>query len=110
MLGRVSISEGLNRKEYHERIEGEIRKNIEFAAAEGLPNVICMAGNRKGMPDEEGLENCAIGLKRFLAFAEEKKITVCMEGLNSKIDHKDYMYDFTKMGVALVKKICSPRF
>jgi hydroxypyruvate isomerase len=110
MLGRVSITEGLNRKQYHERIEAEARKNIEFAAAEGLPNVICMAGNRKGMPDDEGLENCAIGLKRFLAFAEEKKVTVCMEGLNSKIDHKDYMYDRTKWGVDLVKKVGSPRF
>ncbi len=110
MLGRVSITEGLNRKEYHGRIEAEIRKNIEFAAAEKLPNVICMAGNRKGMPDDEGLANCALGLKRFLAFAEEKNITVCMEGLNSKIDHKDYMYDRTKWGVDLVKKVGSPRF
>jgi hydroxypyruvate isomerase len=110
MFGRVSISEGLNRKQYHARIESELRKNIEFAAAEGLPNVICMAGNRKGMSDDEGLENCAIGLKRFLGLAEEKNVTVCMEGLNSKVDHKDYMYDKTQWGVNLVKKVGSPRF
>jgi hydroxypyruvate isomerase len=110
MLGRVSISEGLNRKQYHEPIEKQLRTNIEFAAAEGLPNVICMAGNRKGMADDEGLENCVEGLKRFIGYAEEKKVTVCMEGLNSKIDHKDYMYDYTKWGLTLCKKLGSPRF
>jgi hydroxypyruvate isomerase len=110
MLGRVSITEGLNRPQYHERIERDLRKNIEFAAAEGLPNVICMAGNRKGMDDEEGLKNCTLGLKRVVGFAEEKNVTICMEGLNSKIDHKDYMYDHTKWGVELCKRVGSPRF
>jgi hydroxypyruvate isomerase len=110
MLGRVSIADGLNRKEFHEGIEKQLRANIEFAAAEGLPNVICMAGNRRGMADDEGLANCARGLKRFLGFAEEKKVTVCMEGLNSRVDHKDYMYDRTAWGVELCKKLGSPRF
>src|SRR5208282_3791309 len=97
-------------KQYHEGIEKQLRSNIEFAAAEGLPNVICMAGNRRGMADDEGLENCVLGLKNVVGFAEEKKVTICMEGLNSKIDHKDYMYDRTKWGVDLVKKVGSPRF
>ena len=110
MLGRVSIVDGLNRKEFHEKIEKELRKNIDFAAAEGLPNVICMAGNRRGMDDEEGMKNCVLGLKRIIGYAEEKKVTVCMEGLNSKVDHKDYMYDRTKWGVDLCKKLGSPRF
>ncbi len=110
MLGRVSIVDGLNRKEFHEKIEKELRKNIDFAAAEGLPNVICMAGNRRGMDDDEGMKNCVLGLKRFIGYAEEKKVTVCMEGLNSKVDHKDYMYDRTKWGVDLCKKLGSPRF
>jgi len=110
MLGRVSITDGLNRTQYHARIESELRRNIEFAAAEGLPNVICMAGNRRGMADEEGLKNCLIGLKRVIGLAEEKNVTICMEGLNSKIDHKDYMYDHTKWGVELAKKLGSDRF
>jgi hydroxypyruvate isomerase len=84
MLGPVSIPDGLNRPQFHAGIERDLRRNIEFAAAEGLPNVICMAGNRKGMDDEEGLNNCVEGLKRFIGYAEEKKINVCMEGLNSK--------------------------
>ena len=104
------IPEGLNRKENHARIHQALREAIEFAAAEGLPNVICMSGNRKGMPDDEGLENCVIGLKGIVGFAEEKKVTLCMEGLNSKVNHKDYMYDRTKWGVDLAKKVGSPRF
>jgi hydroxypyruvate isomerase len=110
MLGRVSITDGLNRKEFHAGIEKALRENIEFAAAENIPNVICMAGNRRGMADDEGLENCLIGLKKVAGFAEEKKVTICMEGLNSKVDHKDYMYDFTKWGVDLCKKLGSSRF
>jgi hydroxypyruvate isomerase len=110
ILGGASIADGLNRKENHEKIEKQLRDHIEFAAAEGLPNVICMSGNRRGMSDEEGLANCAIGLKRILGFAEEKKVTVCMEGLNTKVDHKDYMYEHTAWGVELCKKVGSPRF
>jgi hydroxypyruvate isomerase len=69
-----------------------------------------MAGNRNGMPDDEGLANCVIGLKRVMGLAESKNVTVCMEGLNSRVDHKDYMYDHTPWGVELAKKIGSPRF
>jgi hydroxypyruvate isomerase len=110
MLGRVSITDGLNRPQFHDGIEKALRTNIEFAAAEGIPNVICMAGNRRGMDDDEGMKNCLTGLKRVIGFAEEKKVTICMEGLNSKINHKDYMYDHTKWGVELCKKLGSPRF
>jgi hydroxypyruvate isomerase len=104
------IPDGLNRKENHARIQKALREAIEFAAAEGLPNVICMSGNRRGMPDDEGLENCVQGLKGVVGLAEEKKVTLCMEGLNSKVNHKDYMYDHTNWGVALAKKVGSPRF
>jgi hydroxypyruvate isomerase len=105
-----SIADGLNRKENHDKIVKQLETNIEFAAAEDIPNVLVMSGNRKGMADDEGMENCAIGLKRVMKLAEEKKITVLMEGLNSKVNHKDYMYDFTKWGVALCKKVGSERF
>jgi len=110
ILGGASIPDGLNRKENHEKIEKHLREFIDFAAKEGIPNVICMSGNRKGMPDDVGLENCVVGLKRVVGYAEEKKITLCMEGLNSKVDHKDYMYDFTKWGVELCKRVGSERF
>jgi len=110
ILGGASIPDGLNRKENHEKIERHLREFIDFAAKEGIPNVICMSGNRRGMPDDVGLENCVVGLKRVVGYAEEKKVTLCMEGLNSKVDHKDYMYDRTKWGVELCKRVGSERF
>jgi hydroxypyruvate isomerase len=110
MIRCASIADGLNRTPNHDKIEQELRRHIEFAAAEGLPNVICMSGNRRGMDDDEGLKNCITGLKRVLGFAEKMKVTICMEGLNSKVDHKDYMYDYTRWGVELAKKLGSPRF
>jgi hydroxypyruvate isomerase len=110
MVRTSSIENGWNRKENHDKLEKELRTNIEFAAAEGIPSVICMSGNRKGLADDEGIDNCAEGLKRVLGFAEEKKVNVVMEGLNSKVNHKDYMYDKTAWGVALCKKLGSPRF
>jgi hydroxypyruvate isomerase len=110
MIRCASIADGLNRKENHDRIEHELTKHIEFAAAEGLPNVICMSGNRRKMDDDEGLKNCALGLKRVIGLAEKMKVTICMEGLNSKVDHKDYMYDKTAWGVELCKKVGSDRF
>jgi hydroxypyruvate isomerase len=110
MYGGVSITKGFNRTEHHDKLVKQLRDNIELAAAEGLPNVICMSGNREGLPDDEGLKNCAAGLKRVVGLAEEKNVTVCMELLNSKVDHHDYMCDHTTWGVELVRRVGSPRF
>jgi hydroxypyruvate isomerase len=110
VLGRPSIDKGLNRKENHERIHKQLTGWIEFAAAEKLPNVICMAGNRAGLDDEEGLKVCAEGVKKIVGLAEKLKVTLIMEGLNSKVDHKDYMYDHTSWGVELCKKVGSESF
>jgi hydroxypyruvate isomerase len=110
VIGRPSIDKGLNRKENHERIHKQLTGWIEFAAAEELPNVICMAGNRGGLDDTEGLKVCAEGVKKIVGLAEKKKVTLIMEGLNSKVDHKDYMYDHTSWGVELCKKVGSERF
>jgi hydroxypyruvate isomerase len=108
--GTGPIDNCLNRKENHERCEQELKRNIEFAAAEKIPNVICFSGNRKGMPDDEGLENVVIGAKRAVGFAEKMGVTICLELLNSKVNHKDYMCDHTSWGVECVKKVGSPRF
>jgi hydroxypyruvate isomerase len=110
MMSCKSIADGLNREKNHERIIEELRRNIEFAAAEGIPNVICMAGNRAGLNDDEGMEVCAKGLKQIVGHAEKMKVTICMEGLNSKVDHKDFMHDKTEWGVRLCRKVGSDRF
>ena len=103
-----SIPKGLNRTENHEECLASVRKNIDASAAAGFPNVITFSGNRQGMDDQEGLANCVAALKKIAPYAEKKKVTVCLEFLNS-IDHKDYMADSTKWCAALVQRVGSPR-
>jgi hydroxypyruvate isomerase len=110
VLGGADIANGMNRKEYHAKTLKRVREHIEYAAAENIPAVLLMSGNRRGLPDDEGMKVCAEGIKQVMGFAEEKKVNVLMEGLNSKVDHKDYMYDKTIWGVDLCKMIGSPRF
>jgi hydroxypyruvate isomerase len=110
VLGGADIVNGMNRREYHAPTLKRLREHIEYAAAEGIPAVLVMSGNRKGLDDEEGLKVCAEGLKQIMGFAEEKQVTVLMEGLNSKVDHRDYMYDKTAWGVELCQRLGSPRF
>jgi hydroxypyruvate isomerase len=100
---------GLNRKQNHEKALANLRKAIDAVAEAGFPNLICMSGNRAGLSDEEGAANCVEGLKQIAAFAEEKKVNVCMELLNSKRNHKDYQCDRTAWGVGMCKKVGSPR-
>ena len=107
--GAGTIPSGLNRKENHDRLEREFRETIPRAAAAGLPNVITFSGNRRGQSDQEGLENCVIGLNRVKGIAEQHSVTICLELLNSKIDHQDYQCDHTAWGVEVVKRVDSPR-
>ncbi|HWB97561.1 MAG TPA: TIM barrel protein [Bryobacteraceae bacterium] len=107
--GAGTIAEGFNRKENHDKLEREMRENIAKAAAAGVPNVITFSGNRRGLPDDVGLENCVVGLNRVKQFAEEKGVTICLELLNSKVDHKDYQCDRTPWGVEIMKRVDSPR-
>jgi hydroxypyruvate isomerase len=104
------ITRGLNRLENHDKIVAYFEQTAPIVAEHGYPNIICFSGNRAGMSDEQGLENCAIGLKKAAPIAEKHKVTVCMELLNSKRNHKDYMCDHTAWGVELVKRVGSERF
>jgi hydroxypyruvate isomerase len=105
-----SIPKAWNRVEHHDTLVEAYTKQIDEVARAGFTNVICFSGNREGMADEKGLENCALGLKRIMAAAEKAKVNVVMELLNSKVNHKDYMCDHTAWGVELAKKIGSERF
>jgi hydroxypyruvate isomerase len=104
------ITDGLNRTENHDKIVQFFEQTIPVVAGEGYPNIICFSGNRKGMSEEQGLENCALGLKRIAPLAEKHGVNVCMELLNSKHTHKDYMCDHTAWGVALCQRVGSERF
>ncbi|GIV16994.1 MAG: hypothetical protein KatS3mg022_2429 [Armatimonadota bacterium] len=87
MVGHASLTDGLNRKENHNRIEDELKRNIDLAAQYDIPVLICFSGNRRGISDEEGIQNCVEGLKRIAPYAEQKGVTLAMELLNSKVDH-----------------------
>jgi hydroxypyruvate isomerase len=106
--GGGSISDALNRLENHDAIEAAFRKNIPAAAKMGVPNVITFSGSRKGMSDEEGARNCVAGLNRLKKVAEDNGVTICMELLNSKRDHHDYMCDHTAWGVGVMEQVNSP--
>ena len=105
----MGIAKGFNRLEHHDKLVEGFEALIPQAADAGLENVICMSGNRAGLDDEKGLENCAIGLKRLMKLAEQKKVNVVMELLNSKVNHKDYQCDHTAWGVELCKRVGSER-
>jgi hydroxypyruvate isomerase len=105
-----SIERGLNRKENWDECLAKIRAAIDATADAGFPNVICFSGNRAGMSDEEGLKNCAEALKQVVGQAEQRKVTICMELLNSRVNHPDYMCDHTEWGVKLAKAVGSDRF
>jgi hydroxypyruvate isomerase len=107
--GAGNIEHALNRKENHDRLEKEFRENLKNAAAARVPNVITFSGNRRGMSDEEGIENSVLGLNRVKAMAEDLGVTICIELLNSKVDHKDYMCDRTPWAVEVAKRVNSPR-
>jgi hydroxypyruvate isomerase len=107
--GGGEIPTALNRVENHARIEEGFRKNIPLAAKAGVPNVITFSGNRAGMSDEEGARNTILGLNRVKKIAEDHGVTICMELLNSKVNHKDYMCDHTAWGVQVVAAVNSPR-
>jgi len=104
-----TISDALNRKENHERLEKSMHAALDEAASNGVPNIITFSGNRRGMPDEEGADNCVAFLNRVKAHAEDRGINICMELLNSKVNHKDYMCDHTAWGAGVMKRVNSPR-
>lgn len=106
--GPTSIPDGLNRRENHDGIEEKFKEMIGRAAAAQAASIIVFSGNRKGMPDEQGAENCVIGLNRIKKYAEDKGILIVMELLNSKVNHKDYMCDRTPWGVRVVREVNSP--
>jgi hydroxypyruvate isomerase len=106
----IGLNRGFNDPTLHEQLLKDYTAAIPKAAEAGLKNVICFSGNRNGISDEQGLENCARGLEPVLKVAAKYNITVCMELLNSKVNHKDYQCDHTEWGVKLCEKSGSENF
>ena len=107
--GGGSIKDGLNVKANHDAIVRNFERTIPRAAAMQVPNVITFFGNKRGMSDEEAIANCVTGLNRVKKIGEDHGVTICVELLNSKVNHADYQGDRTAFGVAIVKAVDSPR-
>ena len=106
---RQFIETGFNDRANHPRLLRELEATIPVAARLGVPNVIAMFGNRRGRSDREAIESCVAGLRAITPLAEEHGVTVCLELLNSKVDHPDYQGDHTTFGVEVVQTVGSPR-
>ena len=106
--GAGSIPDGLNDPKNHDLIVEAMTKTIPKAKRDGVPNLIVFFGNRKGMADADGIKNSIACLNRVKGVAEDNGITVCVELLNSKVDHKDYMGDRTPYGAEIIRAVNSP--
>lgn len=106
----MGIEKGFNDPRYHDELVASYEAIIPKVSKAGLNQIICFSGNRNGLDDEKGIENCAVGLKRLMPIAEKHKVTIVMELLNSKVNHKDYMCDRTPWGAALCEKVGSENF
>lgn len=106
----IGLTRGFNDPSLHEQLLKEYSVAIPKAAEAGIKNLICFSGNRNGLTDEQGLENCAKGLDPVLKLAQKYNIAIVMELLNSKVNHPDYQCDHTEWGVKLCEKTGSNNF
>ncbi len=107
--GGGSIPDGLNDPANHDKIVNGLLDSLPRAAKAKVPNLITFFGNKKGRPDDDAIRNCVTALNRIKKAAEDNGVTICVELLNSKVNHKDYQGDRTWFGVEVVKQVNSPR-
>jgi hydroxypyruvate isomerase len=106
----INLTDGWNNLNFHSTLIKSYKEMIPLVAKNGYKNLICFSGNRHGIDEETGLNNCTDGLKQIIELAAKNKVILHMELLNSKVDHKDYMCDKSAWGVELCKRIGSPNF
>lgn len=105
----MQINHGLNRVEHHDEFVTECERLLPRIAEAGIPNMIVFSGNRQGQDDATGIANCITGLKRLAPLAEQHGVTLCLEYLNSKVDHKDYAFDRMSYGLEICRGVGSKR-
>jgi len=108
------FTKGFAHKEEHAECLEVLRKQIDLTSEAGFPNIITFSGFRRGISDEEGMKNMVEGLKQIAGHAEKKKVTVCLEMLNSRVNiemkgHPDYFCDKIEMAVDVCKQVGSKR-
>jgi len=107
--GGGTIEDGLNVRTNHDEIVANLQRALPLAVAHNVPNLITFFGNRRGMGDAEAIKNCVDALRRLAPAAEDHGVTICVELLNSKIDHPDYHGDRTPFGAEIIRLVESPR-
>jgi hydroxypyruvate isomerase len=105
----MGIGNGLNRLEHHDAFVEESERLLPRIAEAGIPSMIVFSGNREGQDDATGIKNCVVGLQRIAKSAEKHGVTICLEYLNSKVDHHDYAFDRMQYGLEVCKQVASPR-
>jgi hydroxypyruvate isomerase len=105
--GFGTIPVGFNRPDNHDKLVADAERMIPLVAAAGVPNIVVFSGNRAGLSDGEGITNRIAGQARYAN--GERHVTLCLEVLNSKVDHKDYHADHTAWAVKVVQGVNSPR-
>jgi hydroxypyruvate isomerase len=106
----LGIEKGFNDLKLHDELVKSYEDLFPKLKEAGYSTVICFSGNRRGMSDYDGMRNCAIGLRRLMPSAQKYGITMIMELLNSKVNHRDYMCDRTSWGAGLCEMVGSPNF
>lgn len=108
------FDKGMNNPAYHDMCIAKMRDSIDACAQFGFPNVITFTGFREDIPDDVGITNCVNGYKKIVGYAEEKKVNLCLEILNSRVDvemkgHPGYQGDHTDYCMEIIKQVGSPR-
>jgi hydroxypyruvate isomerase len=104
------IQTGFNNPGNHALLLNELESALPIAGRAGVANLIAMFGNRDPARDERAaIDACVAGLSKIAPLAEESGVTICVELLNSRVDHPSYQGDHTAFGVAVVSQVNSPR-
>jgi hydroxypyruvate isomerase len=106
----INLTDAFGDKQFHATLQKNYTEMIPLVEKNGYKNLICFSGSRRGKDDETGWNNCVEGLKPLVALAEKHNVVLCMELLNSKIDHKDYQCNRVEWGVELAKRLNSENF
>ncbi len=114
IAGSHGFSKGFAHTEEHDECVAALRRSIDACAAAGVPSVITFSGFRRGLTDEDAMKNMVAGLQKIVPYAEEKKVTLCLEMLNSRVaeemkGHPDYWCDRIELALEICRTIGSPR-
>ena len=108
------FEQGMNNPKYQDMCIDALRKTIDACAEAGYPSVITFTGFAEDIPSDVGLKNCVAGFKKVIGYAEQKKVNLCLEMLNSRVaenmkGHPGYQGDHTDYCMEIIKKVGSPR-